>query len=233
MSSNPSLIPVHIFLDRKSRGGDEMQGVEGGNTRASQQHRWHRDSCLPLHLRLWRLQENARVCGCGEGWGRHSIWEGRIPVFVKPNSPHCFSNSFFFAYLKHTSDIYLTLSLAKQDLGKDMYLFLSHLVHICEMHQGSDGEGEDVQMDTLSPSSTNLSWIYFAIINIADDFFYAIFGALIISYQRTNCGPIFQVSEFPKGRAMQELLRTLDVTVFSDKDFLLTKLQPGSSEPFS
>lgn len=35
MSSNPSLIPVHIFLDRKSRGGDEMQGVEGGNTRAS------------------------------------------------------------------------------------------------------------------------------------------------------------------------------------------------------
>lgn len=228
MSSNTSLLPVHIFLDRKSRGGDEMQGVEGGNTRASQQHRWHRDSCLPLHLRLWRL-ENARACGCGEGWGRHSIQAGRIPVSVKPNSTYWFSNS-FFCLPKHISDIYLILSLAKHDLGKDTYLFLNHIVHVCEM--GMVRVGLSRWTHGVLPAPTSYGFTLLLLIQ-PRTLFYGIFGALIISYQRTKCEHIFQASEFPKGRAIQELPRTFNVTVFSDKDFLLTRIQPGSSEPSS
>lgn len=68
-----------------------------------------------------------------------------------------------------------------------------------------DGDGEDatVLIDTLTPSSTDFLWIYFAIINLAGDSFlwYAWCSDYII-YQRAECGHIFQASEFPEGGAI-------------------------------
>lgn len=66
MRSNSSLFPVQIFLKKKDRGGDETEGVEGGNTRASPSST---DGIgiyrLPLHLRLWM----PRKVGHGWVWG--------------------------------------------------------------------------------------------------------------------------------------------------------------------
>lgn len=59
-------------------------------------------------------------------------------------------------------------------------------------------------------------------------------GALIISYIKGLNVRIFsRLQNFPKVEPFRNFPETPSVTVFSDKDFLLTQLQPGSSEPSS
>lgn len=90
MRSNSSLPLVQIFLKEKYRGGEEKWGWRvkiPGHPGSTDGIRIH---CLPLHLKIRRLQ--AQMWGWAE-LGRHGRLhlEGRVAVFVKSSPPHFFS----------------------------------------------------------------------------------------------------------------------------------------------
>lgn len=167
--------------------------TDGIGTHASH-YTWGCGCCRTMHGHM----------GVGRAGGGTPFRRGESQYLWNQIS-HTASATPFFASLKYTSDTYLTLSLAKHYLGKDVYLLLNHIVHICAMRQRwgwwgwccLDGHVESIQHQSLMdlPCYYSYSWWLFLLwylwcsdYIISKSWMWAYFPGFRISQRRSHVG---------------------------------------------